>query len=297
MELGATYCAPAGSGMDDRDPLKEYYQSTKLARAILSIKKQGKDTSILDMIETLSTTTTTTTTRDGCQLCDPNGVLSVLEQLHESITADFNDEQAAKCGHVVLPMEPPKTEKRDEELAMAVLYCYDSLGHKEDQVRYLMVKRPSSGLLAGQWEFPNVCVHIRNNKKGNTKVKSKPPTKVERGQALTSYLLEDIFIETMDHSIAATISQMSREVRNESIEHVFSHVRHIMWVEVGQLPVVDLGPTSWAWTSSAGRQVRWMNSGDMEKVGITSGVKKVLQTVQSKLCGKSMKSASKKRKR
>ena len=30
MELGATYCAPNGSGIDDRDPLKEFYRSTRI---------------------------------------------------------------------------------------------------------------------------------------------------------------------------------------------------------------------------------------------------------------------------
>ena len=51
MELGATYCAPAGSGVDDRDPLRDYYLSTQLGRAYLIVLQDG-NSNIIDEIST-----------------------------------------------------------------------------------------------------------------------------------------------------------------------------------------------------------------------------------------------------
>lgn len=82
---------------------------------------------------------------------DPNGVQLILAQLQESVTLNSTLEEAAKCGHAVFPMDPPKTEKREEDLAMAVLSFREKSKSGRDETRYLMVRRPSSGLLAGQW--------------------------------------------------------------------------------------------------------------------------------------------------
>lgn len=112
---------------------------------------------------------------------------------------------------------------------------------------------------------------------------------------MTAYLLEDLFL---DHTeTRGIISRMTRKVSNEPMEHIFSHVRHTMWVEVGEISE-DIGSSSLEWTSSSGRQVRWMNQADMNEVGITAGVNKVLKSVQLKSTATgSRNSAGKKRKR
>ncbi|KAG7343417.1 A/G-specific DNA-adenine glycosylase [Nitzschia inconspicua] len=278
MELGATYCAPSGSGIDDRDPLKEYYLSTKLGRAVLTMKQQNNDHVAFSSPEDVSLS------KECCQLCDPVGRLAVLQQLQDSITNNTSVEEAAKVGHSIFPTDPPKTDKREEDLAVAVL----SIHHDDNRHnrRYLLVKRPSTGLLAGQWEFPNVCVQVQNGKgtdKDKTKASStKPPTKASRKHALTTFLLDDIFGNYTNEDIVASVSKLSRKVEGEPTEHIFSHVRHLMWLESGQFPTCLGKNDPLEWTSISGNQVRWMNEDDMKQVGITSGVKKVLKVVSQK---------------
>jgi len=260
MELGATYCAPAGSGIDENDPLRDYYLSTKLGMAYLAVLQDGGS----DIETILCEATKKEDLR--CELCDPNGISIVLEKLKESIVVNETTiEEAAKIGHSVFPTDPPKKEKREEDLAMAVL---------RSENRYLMVKRPKQGLLAGQWEFPNVCLRIRKTKK------VKDPTKAARGKALTEFLLDDLFLKHPNDETPAEVSDAKRLAENKPLEHIFSHVKHYMWVEVGDLSGV--GDEDLEWTTPSGKEVRWMNKDDMKKVGITSGVKKVLQFVEKK---------------
>jgi A/G-specific adenine glycosylase len=282
MELGATFCAPSGSGIDAGDPLKEYYMSTKLGRAILSTREDQKGQD--DIAKWMDSLTSRSSAEESCRLCDRDGVLTVLQKLQESITKSTSVENASKAGHSVFPMDPPRSDKREEDLAMAVISVCDN--NCDNNVRYLMIKRASTGLLAGQWEFPNVCVQIRNSKERNkSKPTTNPSTNVSRQRALTNYLADEVFCTASDCDIAAAISQGSREVDGQPLEHIFSHVRHFMWLETLHLPQ-SLNPDSLLqWTSSSGRQVRWMANADMEEVGITSGVKKVLKVVQGSAGG------------
>ena len=110
-----------------------------------------------------------------------------------------------------------------------------------------------------------------------------------RSSALDSFLSN---ISLTDTTLSGeTVSSLkefvcSREnLDSTPIEHVFSHVRHTMWVELGEImdhDIYDKGRdgTVLTWTTSDGREVRWMTEGDMNEVGITSGVKKILKSVK-----------------
>jgi A/G-specific adenine glycosylase len=309
MELGATYCAPAGSGIDDRDPLRDYYLSTQLGRAYLAALKDGGSDDICgDECSSLPSGTkrlTTTSVRGRekcCELCDPDGIHIVLERFRRSISLNSTTmDEAARIGHSAFPTDPPKTEKREEDLAMAVLMTSCSkkgdTANPNDSFRYLMVKRPKEGLLAGQWEFPNVCIQVRkkSKKEKNPTNNTKGPKKAERNRALTKFLLEELFLDHPNDEMPTAVSNQSRRAEKEPLEHVFSHVKHYMWVEFGDLIDVHLEDDDLEWVSPSGKEVRWMNKRDMKKVGITSGVKKVLQSVEKSLSGVS-KSMSKRRK-
>ena len=289
MELGATYCAPAGSGIDERDPLRDFYLSTQLGRAYLAVLQEGGP----DLCETIYSPPSGTSKTESCELTDPNGISIVLEKFRESIIANATTmEEASKIGHSVFPLDPPKKEKREEDLAMAVLMNRPERGDK-DSVRYLMVKRPKEGLLAGQWEFPNACVQIRKTSK--TK-KTSGPGKAVRDRALTKFLLDEIFLDHPNGELATEVSNLSRGVETEPLEHIFSHVKHYMWLEAGDLIGVNLEDEDLEWITPSGKEVRWMNKDDMKKVGITSGVKKVLQSIEKSSISIS-KSKTKKRKK
>jgi hypothetical protein len=72
-----------------------------------------------------------------------------------------------------------------------------------------------------------------------------------------------------------------------TLEHVFSHVRHTLWVEAGSLTCnfSSDGRLDW-WTDSGGaperRRVRWMTAEELEKVGTTACVRKILSLVGSR---------------
>ena len=302
MELGATYCAPSGSGIDDRDPLTKYYLSTQLGRSYLAALQDDDDGKNEEELLTTSTSQKNNTTK--CEFCDHDATQIIIDHFRESICSDSTKEEAAKLGHSVFPTDPPKKEKREEDLAIAVLLNRmsnidedeDDDIKDDDSVRYLMIKRPSKGLLAGQWEFPNVCtVRIKDNKKKNQAGTIKIPSKADRDRSLSKLLIKDLFLDHPNDDIATTISDLSRHAKKEPLEHIFSHVRHHMWIEVGHL-YADLG-NDLEWTTISGKQMQWMNKNDMKEVGITSGVKKILQAVNSSSLDSPTKCKRKKQKR
>eukprot|EP00536_Pseudo-nitzschia_multiseries_P017619 jgi/Psemu1/225855/e_gw1.1683.8.1 len=285
MELGATYCAPAGSGIDHRDPLKDYYLSTRLGRAYLTVLQDRITPGDNDGDGEGDSFQLSNSGTKHCKLCDPDGIQTILQTFQETIFANITTlEEAAKAGHATFPTDPPKTEKKEEDLAVVVLLnrCGTENSKDDTLVRYLMVKRPKEGLLAGQWEFPNVCIQTRNKKsKNKKKTTTKIPTKAERDRALSKFLLNDLFLDHANNDVVAAVLSASRSANKQPMEHIFSHVKHYMWVEVGQLTDVPLEERDLEWKTPMGKDVRWMSKDDMDGVGITSGVKKVLQAVEN----------------
>ncbi|CAJ1954592.1 unnamed protein product [Cylindrotheca closterium] len=249
MELGATYCAPSGTGMDPRDPLRDYYFSTRLARSYMAYTK-----SPISKEETL-------TPGMSCSICDPEGITTVVGLFQSGITNDMSDEQVAKFGHATFPLDPPKNKKREEDLAVAAV----STVHKKE-TWWLLVKRPPKGLLAGQWEFPNVIVQTRT-------AKSRPPSSKKILDALSTMCQEEL-------QTGWEAQLDPTPVQPSPLEHIFSHIKHIMWVRKYSLDV-DLGEIELDYTAMGDREARWMREEDMEKVGVTSGVKKILKAVKT----------------
>jgi A/G-specific adenine glycosylase len=266
MELGATYCAPSGTGTDDRDPLKEFYLSTRLARAYRThLTEKGEDgPAIVDDWKVNN--------ECACELCVSNGIEVVLKKFQESITQDMTLDEAAAVGHATFPLDPPKSKKREEDIAVAVIVNTDPT---DGDVWWLLVKRPSNGLLAGQWEFPSVCVATRTN---DNKSNNKPPPGVQKRRKATDAYLRELFEEDVDNMIPA--AKVRTGVDPAPLEHIFSHVKHYMWVETCETST-ELKLLEWG--TRRKKEVRWMREKDMKEVGITSGVKKILKAVKTQI--------------
>jgi hypothetical protein len=162
-------------------------------------------------------------------------------------------------------------------------------------------------LLANQWEFPSTALWNSDdfNSKGDAPPSSKQVNGVKRKKSIKSSssgkdeiqipvispaqrrkaiqeLLSDLTSSSGmagDEIRGANLACLSRE---SPIEHIFSHIRHTMWIEHAtiQLPAKRLPkPIEWS-TSSTIREVRWMKESDMKASGVTAGVKKVLNAVQ-----------------
>ena len=354
MELGATYCAPSGTGIDEQDPLKEFYWSTRLGAAyyqqVMMPSTAATDPSrrmIEELVDRASQRTadvvvSTTTTKKkeqpvSCVLCDKRGVPTVLAQLAESIEqqtvqsanngnkgSEGNNmlDISRKCGHSVFPMAPPKQTKREEVLSVAVLSTTTATNNtngvkddNNDSTYWLLVKRPEKGLLAGQWEFPSTCVWSSDyleagddailttlatkNVSGEKGVKRKALTSsTNRKKAKTDGIdvpvvkpavrkkaLKSLMEEILSQNTAVYDEMKSVKLTNlqkaSPIEHIFSHVRHTMWIEQASITISAVKPT--VWVSTTGREVRWMRESDMAKAGVTSGVKKILKAVKDEL--------------
>jgi A/G-specific adenine glycosylase len=273
MELGATYCSPSGTGLEEYDPLKDYYMSTKLASCFemerKNLARAGYDTFPIDeFIESASG-------KETCALCESN---------KEAVLATMNDmwnEGRFLSSHGPFPLPPPKTSKREEVLAVGAIAM-----DIEDECKWLLVKRPKEGLLAGQWEFPSVCLwsSITDTKKSKTKEQEIEVPFVDpsiRSKALTNHLESLLTDSEGEISCSRFIPSADRTELQTSEEHVFSHVRHTMWIEHQHITNFTGTLSSLSWTSSCRRQVRWMSKEDMKRVGVTSGVKKILKAVEN----------------
>jgi A/G-specific adenine glycosylase len=329
MELGATLCAPIGStGLEDDDPLAEFYLSTRIGKAMAERMIAPMSTSDSQKWDVHAFLSKAKQTRNAgltrCQLCDPNGVDQVIIEIHKKLEGQNILNQANKessewlgkflnyactVGHSVFPLVNPRKAKREEFLGVALLSY-----HKDDDERWLMIKRPDNGLLAGQWEFPTVC--LWNSATPKKRKGSSPATKVvtkdqsdfhvvfsenhesqrlDHGNESTPvFLSNQAMKKALDHLLGSISLQneVSHEskwllqprvvVNNEPIEHIFSHVRHSMWIEYGAVSHdsnLDLYINS-RWSTSDGREVRWLSQMDMNNVGITTGVKKILAVVR-----------------
>jgi len=142
MELGATYCAPSGTGVDPNDPLIRFYSSTKIGKAANDLVKTNS-LAISDFVSRA----TLARGKTSCSLCEDGGISSILFQLGEDLTFAQNEpgrpkDFASVIGHSRFPTAPPKKAKREEILSVVVM------SHSASGVeKWFMVKRPSDGLL------------------------------------------------------------------------------------------------------------------------------------------------------
>jgi A/G-specific adenine glycosylase len=315
MELGATYCAPSGTGVDANDPLRDFYWSTKLGQGmghqlgLVSGGKSGVVSMALPVVPDASET-------KRCRLCDPGGVALVLDQIRSDIQSGdesnniSDDDRLGLIGHAAIPIPPPKKSKREEVIAVAAISTRDttstSTSTSTNSLKWLMVKRPSTGLLAKQWEFPSVCVWTSAttektktlpSKAKNNKSKSKPAAAqgvpsipaAKRRKELDA-LLSTLMLGSADTKTLLQRDNQRIQVPDGPLEHIFSHVRHTMWVEFGHIDVttdtdddVDVPLESLHKLDLKcihGRDVRWMSEQDMKVVGTTSQIQKVLDSVK-----------------
>ncbi len=298
MELGATYCAPSSTGIDDRDPLKEFYLSTKIGTAL-------QDQICSNSIPMNEYTSNALAVRGDkhCALCDPDGISMVIDQIVEDLDNNEKEDNAAIIGHANFPMAPPKKAKREEVLAIAALFVNSGTSGGG---RWLMVRRPKGGLLAGQWEFPSECVwSSSNNNSTKHGKKTKATTKTDgievpvislekRRETIIDLLNQYNFNCDNGRELSPAAQLWSKEAKakrictindEKPIEHIFSHVRHTMYVEFCEVEKLTKSMKSSIYSDNSfflrnGREYKLMSADDMKNVGITSAIKKILTAVE-----------------
>ncbi|UIZ22252.1 hypothetical protein KXD40_005273 [Peronospora effusa] len=190
---------------------------------------------------------------DECSICDYTRVSEWNTNLtgvtKYPLKAKKNDsKQEVICIAVVsTPTENPAAPKRKAANSIDDTFRSDW--------KFLMSKRPKGGLLAGQWEF----LH----------------TKMSDGDRIPPYAKRKAFMDTRLMNVLETsaLSKSSRRDVGELI-HIFSHVKHHMGIEHLHF---KSEPQLVAGTKS--EEVRWMTNAEMQQLGITTGVKKILQRI------------------
>jgi len=275
MECGATLCAPGGSGTDARDPLRPFYRSTQIGRDAHRAHKAGELEDLLDAAAAAAADGRGVFSRAACK----QGATEFMEGLRTAAAAE-SEEAAAAAVHALLPLAPRKKARREERLAMLALHR-SAGGEGEGGAagdgpsaasRWLLVKRPADGLLANQWEFPHATVASHPDELPDD------PGKRARAEAIDALL------------VAAGVADdegggggVARTALPDTVEHIFSHVRHTMHIEHAAAAAAapadaDATTTGKPWTRR-GRTYCWMGEERMAQVGVTAGVKKVIAAV------------------
>ncbi|CAM9221171.1 unnamed protein product [Scytosiphon promiscuus] len=168
------------------------------------------------------------------------------------------------------PRKAAKTLVKEQALSVSVVERDGPSG-----LQVLLVKRPDTGLLAGQWECP--CVVVRDGSDEATK--SKAVVSASKAAVSTGQVFEVSDSERVKAADALLFSDLGLSrtlIRGRasvgSATHVFSHLRHTMQVERVQLA----GDINIDDNDNTPRETRWVNISDMGGVGITTGMKKVL---------------------
>ncbi|KAI9251923.1 DNA glycosylase [Phascolomyces articulosus] len=163
------------------------------------------------------------------------------------------------------PAKPEKKKPRDEECAVYIV---------QSNSKFLISKRPDTGLLAGLWEFPSL------------ELESLETTYEGRSAKASDFLHER-------YDLDITKNKVTKRQDLGNVVHLFSHIRkvyHVEWVQVSEESVVEDED-----------QVKWVTMDELKKSPIPTGLKKALALLeksqnQKKSTTKSNPSANKKQK-
>ena len=296
MELGATYCAPSGSGIHPDDPLKEFYWSTQLGLALAEAMQSDGENDTGPSIDSMLAHAATSSTHH-CQLCATSGVSDIVTQFRNQWTTPpaslpnldgYDRDRAQQLGHRLFPLPPPKVHKKEELIVILAISRFrkDPKDESDTTKEWLLMKRPDEGgLLSGQWEFPSISVW-QSEDEHESKKKRGGQQRVDMSDCIPILSISQrrthihAFLKRLggDQVRGCTV----QTITNEPIHHIFSHIRHTIYIEHTH---VD---SDWTFCCDGATKYQslpkqWMSQTDMQQVGITSGVKKVWQAIEKKL--------------
>ncbi|XP_059626324.1 adenine DNA glycosylase [Cornus florida] len=189
-----------------------------------------------------------------CSACPVSGqcrALSISGQLGSVLVTDY-------------PARVVKAKQRHDFSAVCVveiLEGHDIMVGPQSEGRFLLVKRPDEGLLAGLWEFPSVLLS------GEADLST-------RRKAIDQFLKKSFNLDLKD-----SCRVLLRKDVGECV-HVFTHIRLKMYVE---LLVLHLkGGTDDLLGKPDSETMTWksVDSRALSSLGLTTGVRKVCTMVQ-----------------
>ncbi|XP_039205529.1 adenine DNA glycosylase isoform X2 [Crotalus tigris] len=247
MELGATVCTPK-TPLCTECPVKQHCRGLhKVEKDRLNSTKRlfGKPASkslpVLDMEECAAVS-------GSCSLCLPPSV-----------------PWEPSLGVTNFPRKATKKQPRIEHTATCVLERRCSDGNPE----YFLVRRPTSGLLAGLWEFPSILL--------------------EQGQEKQQkVILADHLLASLGNDLAPRQLQYVGEVL-----HIFSHIRQTYVIYFLN---VDKDEENWHRNVEL-PAFRWVTKTELQLSAISTAMKKVFRVYEKWSCRINDAQAVKKKKR
>ncbi|GFQ04184.1 a/g-specific adenine DNA glycosylase [Phtheirospermum japonicum] len=175
----------------------------------------------------------------------------------QALSLSMNDESVQVTDY---PMKVAKAKPRHDFSAVSVVELVEEGSRSES--RYLLVKRPDEGLLAGLWEFPSVPLE------GEADVSS-------RRKAVDHFLKQ---------SFGLGIKKSCKLVVREEVGvyvHVFSHIRLKMYIELLVFHLSE-GGMDFILKEQGSTTMKWkcVDSKALSTLGLTSGVRKVYTMVE-----------------
>jgi A/G-specific adenine glycosylase len=243
MELGATICTPK-SARCDACPVASLCRARTLANEALAARK-------LKGAKNLAGRASST---GKANVSVPRDVSSGATGLDITDVTSYPIKDAKK------------DKKRPKDVGVAVLVVRRS-------GTVLMRKRPSKGLLAGQWEpFPSTELATHD---------PSPSLAARRNAAIRTLT---------DNGFADIVEVVSDAKDAGLVVHTFSHRRHHMSVDVAELgdrveAEIEAASSSRLPRSRSSATVRWMNAKELAEVGVTTCARKVLARAGVKLAG------------
>ncbi|KAI7899653.1 DNA glycosylase [Cokeromyces recurvatus] len=184
MELGARICTPQNPNCVEC-PIKNDCKAFNQLRVMKDLAKNGFFHEKTKKRKQMSIS-------HECSVC------------HE-IQEDISEEDYAVTRY---PLKVSKKPPRDEECAVAIVEMINS---KDDEPLYLISKRPSTGLLAGLWEFPSL------------ELESLGINYEDRMKKTSQFLKTKYQIELEN------LSAIRHDLGN--VVHLFSHIRKVYYIE------------------------------------------------------------------
>ncbi|XP_057513763.1 adenine DNA glycosylase-like isoform X3 [Actinidia eriantha] len=142
----------------------------------------------------------------NCSVCPVSNHCHALSLAKQNKSAQVTD----------YPTKVIKSKKRHEFSAVSVVEILDGQDMIEElqpDGRFLLVKRPDEGLLAGLWEFPSVLLGVETN------------------LATRRYAIDQFLKKSFNLDLKKSCTVVLREDIGQYI-HVFSHIRLKMYVEL-----------------------------------------------------------------
>ncbi|KAG2188700.1 hypothetical protein INT44_003839 [Umbelopsis vinacea] len=291
MELGATLCTPQKPDckhcpvQKNCRALEEVKSTQKLLNSEKRVKDESEDESEVDIEE--------------CHVCLPNDMdeeLSVTRYPRKAVKKAPREEGMKEF--VVYGLYVQRTNPLFyPECAVCIVEKRPADSKNPLDSKFLLVKRPKTGLLAGLWEFPSVelneaCVAEKKSAKKRKPAKavvssddseddyvpeqkSRSPTlqllandSDERQAIMSKHLMTTFGIDLVSCNIL-------RRTELGSVVHLFSHIRktyHMEYLEIDADSIEDVEDTG---------EVQWINRDELAVAAIPTGLKKGIKLMEN----------------